>query len=78
MCFGPMKREAGGSPARTRRCKEGALFPKVLDCLLFYAIAAQNSQSLAMSLKKGRLPPALRRRNKVLRAKSEDLPISVL
>ena len=25
MCFGPMKREAGGSPARTRRCKKGVL-----------------------------------------------------
>ena len=27
--FALMKREAGGNPARTRRCNEGALFPQV-------------------------------------------------
>jgi len=28
--FGPVKREAGVSPARTRRCKRGAVFPQAL------------------------------------------------
>ncbi len=30
MHFGPVKREAGVSPARTRRCKRGAVFPQAL------------------------------------------------
>ena len=61
--FGPMKREAGEIPARTRRCKRGAFLPFQLQ---------MHQGTFAVKRKSLGIPG---RRRIVWILKSEDLPV---
>ncbi len=61
----PVKREAGESPARTRRCKRGVLLRQDTDSVKCRSFVKGNSL--------GQVIPG--RGSKMLILKSEDLPV---
>lgn len=64
MHFGPVKREAGVSPARTRRCKRGAVFPQAYVAVKVTGVFPGRRKTVWI-LKSEDLPGMVRKRPRV-------------